>query len=161
MTVDPSPTTELGAISELVTALKQGLGGDLVAVVLFGSRARGQADERSDWDLLLVARRLPQGTLDRHIRLKKLLPPPWRARASILAKPPQEFESYLSSVYLDIALDGIILYDSDGYMERRLSDLRTLIARKGLRREQMQNDFVWHWERFPGYDWSLEWESMQ
>ena len=46
-------------------------------------------------------------------------------------------------------------------MERRLSDLRWLIRRKGLRREQVQNDFVWRWERFPGYDWTLEWESAR
>ena len=161
MSADLSPSTQLGPTSEVVAALRRGLGNDLVAVVLFGSRARGQADETSDWDLLLVARHLPQGTLDRHIRLKKLLPAAWRAQTALLAKTPQEFEAYLPSVYLDIALDGIILCDSDGYMERRLSDLRWLIRRKGLRREQVQNDFVWRWERFPGYDWTLEWESAR
>jgi len=23
----------------------------------------------------------------------------------------------------------------------------------------VQDDLVWRWERFPGYDWTLEWES--
>jgi predicted nucleotidyltransferase len=149
----------LRPMSEVVAALRRGLGGDLIAVVLFGSRARGQADEASDWDLLLVARHLPEGTLDRHMRLKKLLPPAWRAQTAILAKTPHEFESYLPSVYLDIALDGILLYDSDGYMASRLSDLKGLIEKKGLHRERVQDDLVWRWERFPGYDWALEWES--
>ena len=146
-------------MSEVVAALRGGLGDDLVAVVLFGSRARGQADETSDWDLLLVARHLPEGTLDRHVWLKKLLPVAWRAQTTILAKTPQEFESYLSSLYLDIALDGVILYDSNGYMAKRLSDLKGLIEQKGLRRERIQDDLVWRWERFPGYGWALDWES--
>ena len=31
----------------------------LVAVVLFGSRARGEGSETSDWDLLVIAEGLP------------------------------------------------------------------------------------------------------
>jgi hypothetical protein len=89
-----------------------------------------------------------------------MLPPAWRAQTSILAKTPSEFESYLPSVYLDIALDGRILYDSNGYITRRLNALKELIKRKGLRREQTQSDLIWRWESFPGYDWTLEWESV-
>ena len=43
---------ELTALSPVLDALRNGLGDDLVAVVLFGSQARGEADPQSDWDLL-------------------------------------------------------------------------------------------------------------
>jgi predicted nucleotidyltransferase len=148
-------------LEKVVAAFKQGLGDDLVAVVLFGSRARGEADEASDWDLLVIARHLPERTFKRYRWLKGMLPVAWRGQTAILAKTPEEFESYLTSLFLDIALDGIILHDSDGYIAERLASLRRLIEEQGLRRERVQRDLVWRWQRFPGFDWSLEWEAAQ
>ncbi len=55
-------------------ALRQGLGERLVAIVLFGSRARGEAREDSDWDLLVIAKALPDDYLDRHFLLKRIGP---------------------------------------------------------------------------------------
>lgn len=147
------------ALDEVITALQNGLGERLVSVVLFGSRARGDAKEESDWDLLLIARDLPQGTLRRHITLKQMLPDAWRGRISLLAKTPEEFEARLPALYLDIALDGIVLYDSGNYVTEKLGALRALLAQRGLSREQMQRDLVWRWEEFPGLGWSLEREG--
>ena len=144
-----------------LSALKEGLRDRLVAVVLFGSRARGEANEHSDWDLLLVAHDLPRKPFQRHLQLKQMLPADWRGKVAILAKTPSELESYLSSLFLDIALDGIILYDSQDYMASRLARLRRLIRDQGLQRTQMQRDLVWRWQRFPGFNWSLDWEMAQ
>lgn len=149
------------ALSPVVAALRQGLGDKLVAVVLFGSRARGDATQASDWDLLVIARHLPSRFFQRHIQLKMLLPVEWRAKVSLLARTPEEFDAYLTSLMLDIALDGIVLDDPEGYATERLAALRRLIERKGLQRKQTGKDFVWTWERFPGFDWSLEWEDVQ
>jgi predicted nucleotidyltransferase len=146
-------------LAKVVSALKQGLGNGLIAVVLFGSRARGEADGASDWDLLVIAHKLPDKTLERHLWLKSVLPIEWRGRVSVLAKTPLEFEARLPSLYLDIALDGLVLYDTHGYITERLARLRKLIQSKGLRRETAQRDFVWRWQKFPGFNWSLEWEA--
>lgn len=145
----------------VLSALERSLGDSLVAVVLFGSRARGEADETSDWDLLLIARDLPQKPFQRHLYLKQMLPADWRGQVAILAKTPTEFESYLSSLFLDIALDGIILHDPQGYMADRLARLQRLIRNQGLRRTQIEHDMVWRWQRFPGLNWTLEWEMAQ
>ena len=59
----------------IVDALREGLGESLVSVVLFGSRARNQARQDSDWDVLLIARGLPERALERHVLLKRLMPP--------------------------------------------------------------------------------------
>ncbi len=141
----------------VLTALQRGLGNNLVAVVLFGSRARGEAEANSDWDLLVIAHELPQRSFQRHLHLKQMLPAEWRGEVAILAKTPEEFESYLTSLFLDVALDGIILYDSQGYMADRLARLRRLIQEQGLQRRQMGRDLVWDWQHFPGLGWSLDW----
>jgi len=55
-------------ITPVVRALQQGLGKKLVAVVLFGSRARGDAKEESDWDMLVIAEDLPERQMERYRR---------------------------------------------------------------------------------------------
>lgn len=114
-------------MAAVLSALQQGLGDSPVAVVLFGSRARGEADANSDWDLLVIAHDLPEKPFQRHLHLKQMLPADWRGQVAVLAKTPAEFESYLTSLFLDIALDGIILHDTQGYMTGRLAHLRRLI----------------------------------
>lgn len=141
----------------VVEVLRQGLGADLTALVLFGSRARGYATLESDWDFLLIARDPPARPLQRHFHLKALLPEHWRARVSILAKTPQEFEVGLPSLYLDIALDAVVLYDPQGYLRRRLADIRRAIARLNLQRECQGRDLIWRGAPTP---WSLRWEEL-
>ena len=148
-------------LTPVVEALRRALGEDLIALVLFGSHARGDARPDSDWDLLIIARNLPQRHLSRYRMLKEQLPPSWRGRISILAKTPAEFEAALSPLYLDIALDGRILYDPQGYAQARLQEIRRLIEAKGLRRERQGHDFVWRWLTFPGFGWSLSWKEAR
>jgi uncharacterized protein len=131
----------------------------LVAVVLFGSRARGEANVGSDWDVLVVARRLPGGTLERAFLLKRTLPAEHRGEVSLLAKTPEEVMAGLPGLYLDIALDGVILYDTGDNMAEHLEFLRSLIRRKGLRRERDGEDLIWRWQQPPSPDWSLEWKE--
>ncbi|NLG85005.1 MAG: nucleotidyltransferase domain-containing protein [Firmicutes bacterium] len=146
-------------MSEVVQALRQGLGENLVAVVLFGSWARGEAGPESDWDLLVLAHGLKP--LPRHFRLKTMLPEAWRGRVSILAKTPSEFTARPAELYLDIALDDVVLYDTDGYITQRLAYLRDLIARHGLRRERIGREMPWNWRQPPGSSWVLEWEDRR
>ena len=145
---------------QAVEALRVGLGSGLVAAVLFGSRARGDASPTSDWDLLVIARDLPARTFQRHLFLKRMLPPACRGAVSILAKTPDEFQARLPSLYLDIALDGHILYDVDGFAERSLIALRRLIRKSGLYRERTDAGVSWQWEKPPSGTWSLEWGQV-
>ncbi len=156
-----TPTAALeAALAPVVSALQDGLGDDLVALVLFGSRARGDAHEESDWDLLVVAGQLPQRTFQRHLHLKRMLPSLWRGQVSILAKTPAEFEAGLPALFLDIALDGIILDDTDNYMSGRLARLRELMREGGLYREQRGRDLIWQWREFPGLGRQLTWKGI-
>jgi predicted nucleotidyltransferase len=147
-------------LEPVIAAFRQQLGADLIAIVLFGSRARGDHRPDSDWDLLVVANQLPASTLQRHFYLKTVLPPDWAAQTSVLAKTPRELEENLTSLMLDIALDGEVLYDTDGYITSRLGQLQRLMNEKGLYREQAGRDLTWQWREPPGRDWSIEWETV-
>ena len=159
--MDTSGQTDVTTLGQSIEALERGLGDRLVAVVLFGSRARGEAREDSDWDLLVLALDLPSRLFQRHRVLKQMLPAAERGRISLLAKTPQEFEAPLPALYLDIALDGIVLYDPELYIADKLVVLRQLIGQKGLRRERAGRDLVWRWQEFPGFGWSIEWEGAR
>jgi len=50
---------EKEALEEFVEACKKKLGESLVSIVLFGSRVKGYAREDSDYDLLIIAKNLP------------------------------------------------------------------------------------------------------
>ncbi|MDO9531391.1 MAG: nucleotidyltransferase domain-containing protein [Deltaproteobacteria bacterium] len=144
---------------QLVTALQERLGERLVAVVLYGSRARDQACEASDWDLFIIATELPARLWERHILLKRFLPAAYRGAVSLLAKTPQEFKENISSLYLDIAQDGQILFDPQGYAHRRLAALQRLMAETGLYRKKSRGGEVWRWQQKPPQPWVLQWRE--
>ena len=141
-----------------VEGLRGGLGQRLVAVVLFGSQARGDASPASDWDLLVIAEGLAERPFVRRLRLKQLLPAACRGLVSLLARTPREFEANMPSLYLDIALDGRILYDPHGYAARRLAELQSVLARTGLHRQRTGSGDIWRWREPPSKPWALGWD---
>ncbi|MFA0783993.1 nucleotidyltransferase domain-containing protein [Fervidibacter sacchari] len=132
-------------LDPVVQALRAGLGERLIAIVLFGSRARGEATKDSDWDLLVIANGLPEGFMERNFMLKRLLPSEWRGNVCFLVRTPSELENRLASLHLDIALDGKILYDPFGFAARWLEKLRDFIGETGLVRERVEFGEEWLW----------------
>jgi len=59
-----------------------------------------------------------------------------------LGKTPEEFEEHFPSLYLDIGLDGVILYDKDGYTTRKLERIREIIRESGLVRERLDENNI-------------------
>lgn len=129
----------------IVEALLAGLGDSLIAVLLFGSQARGSARPDSDWDVLVVADDLPARVLERHVLLKRLLPPAIRGRVSILARTSSEMTAAipLPALYRDIALDARVLCDDRGFADRWIRAARQDIEAQGLRREASSVGLVW------------------
>jgi predicted nucleotidyltransferase len=132
----------------------------IIAIILFGSQARGEPSRTSDWDLLLIANDLPVGTLERHFALKRALPPGWRGRIALLTRTPEEFEARLPALYLDIAEDGVILHDPTGYAARKLARVRQLRQQAGLVRREREGDLIWDWTRPPSGPWKIDWDGI-
>jgi predicted nucleotidyltransferase len=93
-------------LSTLVEGLQHGLSEQLWGLVLFGSVARGEAQEGSDLDLLLVADGLPEKFTARMRHLRCLLPSALRGGVSFIAKTRAEFEAGFPSYYLHAAKAG-------------------------------------------------------
>jgi len=153
----------MDAIDELLTTvvkqLATGFGDRLCGVALFGSIARGTADADSDVDLLVIARGLPR-LWDRDAALREVLPErPLVPELSLLSRTPEEFETDVRPLYLDLALDARVLFDRDGYLAGRLFRLRELVRLAKLRRRP---DLFWEWEEPPTRpDWAITWEGVQ
>ena len=128
----------------IVDALCDGLGDALVAVILYGSRARGTARPDSDWDVLVIAAGLPSRMLERHLLIKRVLPPSIRGLVGILSRTPAEMDAAnpLPALYHDIAVDAEVLYDT-GFADIWLQSARSDIAARGLRREPTPFGLVW------------------
>jgi len=148
------PSKKLGP---LIDSLREKLGDGLISVVLFGSVARGDDGPASDVDVFVLAQELPENPFDRQMFLRGLLPK-GLGGVSIVAKTKQEFERRLLSLYLDIATDGIILFDTDGYMEAKLREVREIIEASGLRRVMRRGERIWDWEERPKGRWKVEWK---
>jgi predicted nucleotidyltransferase len=147
-------------LRELSETLCDAFGDDLIALVVFGSYARGEAKLTSDCDVYLIARALPTNRLDRleHIHLPVIAR---FARAiSIIAETKTEFESGFPSLYLDVATDGIVLFDRDDYIRKKLARVRELTRLAGLQRVRLNGDFAWKWQRQPAPRWTLDWEGF-
>lgn len=92
--------------------------------------------------------------------ISRLLPLSPGGGISVLARTPTEFDSQLSSLYLDIALDGTVLYDPQGYAAERLASIRRVIEDAGLNRERTESGDIWRWKKEPPLGrWHLEWKT--
>jgi len=147
-------------LNDIVGVFKDHLGPDLIAIVLYGSWARGETRPGSDVDLLLIARHLPRDRFERVTYIHRLVVGRFQRRISVLAKEPAEFEGYFPSLYLDIGLDGIILYDPKGYIAGKLARIREIIKEAGLYRVRRDGELMWLWKRHPALHWAIEWDGF-
>ncbi|MCL6543062.1 MAG: nucleotidyltransferase domain-containing protein [Roseiflexus sp.] len=157
--MSPSAEALSVVLAPVVESLRNGLGDNLLALVLFGSRARGDALPDSDWDLLLIAENLPDSPWHRQQQILALLPQSWRHQVNVLAHTFSEWFARVTPLALDIALDGIVLYDhTQDLLPARLSALRKQVSDLGLERQAIgEHEWVWLWRDKPQRRWRLEW----
>ncbi len=139
--------------------LKEQLGESLIAVVLFGSVARGEAAAQSDIDLLIVVSGLPESRLARQrclepvdARFEEELAALRRQGVltdfSPLLKTPGE-AARLTPLYFDLVQDALILYEREGFFSAVLERLRESFRRLGARR--VRRGKLRYWELKPDY----------
>jgi predicted nucleotidyltransferase len=82
-------------------------------VILFGSRARGDATEESDFDLMVVEDR-PEDRLGEMVRLRRLLRG-FHVPVDLLVVSESKYEYWRDTpgnVYHEAATDGVTLYEA-------------------------------------------------
>ena len=145
--------------NHLIQQLVNNFGQRLKTVVLFGSRAREEAEDTSDHDLLLVIDRLPEEPVK---RLKTVR----RAIAEVplcintIAKTPSEVACNLTPLLLDVCVDGICLFGQDYFNPYRRKALQAL-QQSGLKRKREGRTWYWQFEQFPTRVWELTWDGYR
>lgn len=133
----------LDAASSAVLAIRSRLGSDLVGVVVYGSFTRGELTAGSDVDLLVVlAAGLP---ITRSLyREWEGVVPHWNGREidlHFVHLPPPA--ARVSGSWAEAAVCGIVLYDQDLTVSRRLIEIRERIAAGELVRKMAQGQPYW------------------
>lgn len=109
----------------------------IFGAIAFGSRVKGKATPYSDIDLLIVAKGINP---KRHRRgseialIKHILP---LFPFDILLLTPSEvisnFENH-NPLFLDIAEDGIIIFDKNNFLKGLIAETRSYIEKRGIQR---------------------------
>ncbi len=153
-----------GRFEELFARVREAclerFGPDLVALVVYGSAARGKVREFSDLDLLVVARGLPAehgernrigGEIDRALRpsLEEFAAQTgWNPYLSFLFRTPEE-ANRVSRFYFDMTEEARLLVDRDGFFRDVLDHVAERLRGAGARRVQVGKR--WSWDLKP--DW--------
>jgi predicted nucleotidyltransferase len=121
-------------------SLKEMLGESLLAVILFGSTARGEERDSSDIDLLIVvspATPLTRGLYalwDEHM-------PEERYSPHFVHLPGRDIDA--GSIWYEAAVDGIVLYEAGRRVSRFLIGIRRKIAAGALERKTAYGHPYW------------------
>ena len=149
-------------IYKIVNLLKNHFGEKLIALVVFGSYARGDFKESSDIDLFAIIEGLPQRHFERTTLISSLLTPNFSRRMTVIAKTKREFLSAFPPLYLDLALDGKVAYDTDGFMKERLAEIQGIIEQAGLFRDKRGTRVHrWDWHVPPKRGWAIDWQGYR
>jgi len=107
--------SEKNALKKAVQKLKNIWGDNLVSIIAFGSRVRGDYSEESDFDILVVVKKrtfdIIDMTNDVFGKVERITGVPF----SVVVKGKEVFDKekkYNTSFYRNLVREGIVLYGS-------------------------------------------------
>ena len=133
----------LGEFDALVRSARSHFKDTLIGVILFGSQARGDTHDTSDTDVLIVLK--SEVALSRDLYRKKLLEREEDSAVQMtlhythLPIKPED----AGSLWLECALDGIIIMDSAQTIHAKLSQIRRVIASGEIVRKTSHGQGYW------------------
>lgn len=142
---------------------------NLISLVLYGSIARGNAKPESDIDLLIIIDRKREKYLESlneildverklkgmyfydNLKEKKITP---YFSFVILLKEEALENKY---IYLDMIEEAIILFDKEGFFEKKLQELKRRLVELGSMKI-VKADGSWYWDLKPDLKFGEEFE---
>ena len=145
------------SFGKIVDCYKSYLGSRLISLVLFGSRARGDANKSSDYDLFIIAEKLPSKPFQRVLFIRSPLRGQYDEKFCIIAKTPEEVLQGFPPLFLDLGIDGIILFDRNDFFKDLQARIIEIIRQAGLQRRMENGEFHWEWRNPPKKGWEITW----
>jgi len=140
----PSPAVP-GRGADVVARAAERFGENLLGVLVFGSWARGDAVDESDVDLLVV--------VDVGVPIVRGLYRVWDETTPELTWEGRRLEVHFvrppepgtppTELWAEAALDGLVLFDRDFELSRRLIEIRRRIAAGVVRRRRVHGQPYW------------------
>ncbi len=134
----------MSLVEVAVCKLVESLGDRVVAVALFGSRARGESSEHSDYDFLVIVRDMDE--CDRRFKIYDPLYKVLKRDITVIDisedkifRENLEIDSFL----LNIAYDGVILYDPSGKLKELFNRIKKAIKGKLVRYKTKDGKYGW------------------
>ncbi|MEW6685706.1 MAG: nucleotidyltransferase domain-containing protein [Candidatus Edwardsbacteria bacterium] len=119
---------------EIVKALQENLGTHFRACALFGSFAKENPSPQSDIDLLVVTKELEQDRIKRRVRIYRALKEVKKKLGRDFSIVDLELEELkdLTLLLVNIAEEGIILYDQEKELTRLFQKIKSAVEKAGL-----------------------------
>jgi predicted nucleotidyltransferase len=148
-------------LERVVKCYERYLGDRLISIILFGSHARRGAKETSDYDLFIITEELPLRPFNRLLFIRKPLQGQFEERLCIIAKTRDEVLNNFPPLFLDLGLDGVILFDREDFFKPLQIRIREIIHQAGLQRKKSNGEFYWEWENPPQKGWEITWSGYR
>jgi predicted nucleotidyltransferase len=141
--------------SRVASILMEHFGKNLISLCLFGSAARRNLKASSDMDFLVV---LDQAAQSYHKRAKSFVPVLEKIRETEAFMKMEKLKGTLEPnfliydreeikrhpyILLDITLEGIMLHDKDGFLEKELEKIRRRLKELGSLRKTTARGKYW------------------
>lgn len=110
----PLLETHQKIISEIVEIIKDTVKAELVSIILFGSFVRGEFDEKSDYDVLIVIRGYEDERCKKYWkRIKELLYEDFGRPIDAIFVEESALKDLTNPFNLDILADGEVIYGKE------------------------------------------------
>ncbi|MBO3803993.1 MAG: nucleotidyltransferase domain-containing protein [Candidatus Brockarchaeota archaeon] len=130
----------------------------IAGIILFGSAARGEEEEKSDLDLIVLWENLNVDPGKRHAHIYSVISKYFPYNKPTVLE--MEYSGFLNikkatPLVVNIIWDGVVLYDRHGKLKDFMSNARDQLVAKGLVRRKAGKYYYWELPK-PGAKVELE-----